>query len=53
MASAPHWTGRRRCRKRTSLANVKSLMEGLVDGVLPADLATFHLVEQEITRLQA
>lgn len=37
---------------RAPLANVRSLMEGLVDGVLPADPATFHQAEQEVTRLQ-
>lgn len=37
---------------RTPLASMRSLMEGLVDGVLPPNPATFHQVEQEVTRLQ-
>ena len=37
---------------RTPLANIKSVMEGLTDGVLPADPSTFHQVEREVTRLQ-
>jgi histidine kinase len=37
---------------RTPLANIKGVMEGLVDGVLPTDPATFHQVEREVTRLQ-
>jgi len=37
---------------RTPLANIRSVMEGLVDGVLPRDPATFHQVEREVSRLQ-
>lgn len=37
---------------RTPLANIRSVMEGLVDGVLPADPSTFHQVEREVGRLQ-
>lgn len=37
---------------RTPLANIKGVMEGLSDGVLPADPSTFHQVEREVTRLQ-
>lgn len=37
---------------RTPLANIKSVMEALVDDLLPADPATFHKVEQEVGRLQ-
>ena len=37
---------------RTPLANIKGVMEGLTDGVLPADPSTFHQVEREVTRLQ-
>lgn len=37
---------------RTPLANIRSLMEGLVDGILPADPGTFYQVEQEVVRLQ-
>lgn len=37
---------------RTPLANIRSVMEGLMDGVLPPDPSTFHQVEREVTRLQ-
>lgn len=37
---------------RTPLASIRSVMEGLVDGVLPADPTTFHQVEREVARLQ-
>ncbi|NOX62768.1 MAG: HAMP domain-containing protein [Chloroflexi bacterium] len=37
---------------RTPLSNIKSVMEGLVDGVLPAEPETFLSVEREVMRLQ-
>lgn len=37
---------------RTPLANIRSVMEGMVDGVLPPDPSTFHQVEREVGRLQ-
>lgn len=37
---------------RTPLSNIKSVMEGLIDGVLPAQPPTFREVEREVTRLQ-
>jgi signal transduction histidine kinase len=37
---------------RTPLANIRSVMEGVIDGVLPADPSTFQQVEQEAARLQ-
>ena len=37
---------------RTPLSSIKSVMEGLQDGVLPAESATFLSVEREINRLQ-
>jgi histidine kinase len=37
---------------RTPLASMRSLMEGVVDGVLPADFTTYSAVQKEITRLQ-
>lgn len=37
---------------RTPLANIKGVMEGLADGVLSAEPATFYQVEREVTRLQ-
>ena len=37
---------------RTPLASIKSTMEGLVDGVLPSDEATYLSVQREVTRLQ-
>lgn len=37
---------------RTPLSSIKSAMEGLVDGVLPAEPATYLNVQREVTRLQ-
>ncbi len=37
---------------RTPLSSIKSVMEGLEDGVLPAESATFHDVQHEVSRLQ-
>ncbi|MCF7944948.1 MAG: HAMP domain-containing protein [Spirochaetia bacterium] len=37
---------------RTPLASMRSLMEGIIDGVLPADFSTYSAVQKEITRLQ-
>jgi signal transduction histidine kinase len=37
---------------RTPLASIRSTMEGLVDGVLPAEAETFLGVEHELARLQ-
>ncbi|HID53385.1 MAG TPA: HAMP domain-containing protein, partial [Anaerolineae bacterium] len=37
---------------RTPLSSIKSVMEGLQDGVLPADPETFASVEREVNRLQ-
>jgi histidine kinase len=37
---------------RTPLSSIKSVMEGLQDGVLPAEPATFLSVEREVNRLQ-
>lgn len=37
---------------RTPLANIKGVMEGLVDGVLEPQPATFHQVAREVARLQ-
>jgi len=37
---------------RTPLSSIKSLMEGLVDGVLAAEPATFLNVQREVARLQ-
>lgn len=37
---------------RTPLSNIKSVMEGLQDGVLPAEPEIFANVEQEVNRLQ-
>jgi signal transduction histidine kinase len=37
---------------RTPLTGVRSIMEGLVDGVLPADPETFLNVQREVGRLQ-
>jgi two-component system sensor histidine kinase BaeS len=37
---------------RTPLASIKGYMEGLIDGVLPADPATFHRVYREADRLE-
>ena len=37
---------------RTPLASIKGYMEGLIDGVIPAELATFRQVHHEADRLQ-
>jgi len=37
---------------RTPLASIRSMMEALVDGVLPADAATFVDVQREASRLE-
>ncbi len=37
---------------RTPLSSIKSVMEGLEDGVLSAEPATFHDVQREVGRLQ-
>lgn len=37
---------------RTPLTSIRSVMEGLIDGVLPADQDTFIAVQREATRLQ-
>ncbi|MCL4507716.1 MAG: ATP-binding protein [Chloroflexi bacterium] len=37
---------------RTPLSSIRSTMEGLIDGVLPAEPATFLDVQREVTRLQ-
>ena len=37
---------------RTPLSNIRGTMEGLVDGVLPAEPATFLRVQREVARLQ-
>jgi len=37
---------------RTPLSSMRSVMEGLVDGVLPAEPATFVNVQRELSRLQ-
>ncbi len=37
---------------RTPLSSIRSVMEGLVDGVLPAESATFLSVQSEVSRLQ-
>jgi signal transduction histidine kinase len=37
---------------RTPLSSIKGIMEGLVDGVLTAEPATFLLVQREVARLQ-
>ena len=37
---------------RTPLSSIKSVMEGLEDGVLTAEQATFHDVQHEVSRLQ-
>ncbi len=60
MAEALEQTERRRLELigdvahelRTPLASIKSSMEGLVDGVLPAEPGTFLNVQREVTRLQ-
>ncbi|HEY66156.1 MAG TPA: cell wall metabolism sensor histidine kinase WalK [Caldilineae bacterium] len=37
---------------RTPLSSIKSIMEGLIDGVLPPEPATFLDVQREVARLQ-
>ncbi|RME48998.1 MAG: sensor histidine kinase [Caldilineae bacterium] len=37
---------------RTPLTTIKGSMEGLIDGVLPADPATFQQIHREVERLQ-
>jgi histidine kinase len=37
---------------RTPLSSIKSLMEGLIDGVLPVETATLLDVQREVSRLQ-
>jgi signal transduction histidine kinase len=37
---------------RTPLSSVKGMLEGLVDGVLPSEPATFLSMEREVARLQ-
>ncbi len=37
---------------KTPLSSLKSVMEGLVDGVLPAEAATFLDAQREVSRLQ-
>ncbi len=37
---------------RTPLSSIKGTMEGLVDGVLPAEPATFLGIQREVSRLQ-
>ncbi len=37
---------------RTPLSSIRGTMEGLVDGVLPAEASTFLGVQHEVTRLQ-
>ncbi len=37
---------------RTPLSSIKGVMEGLLDGVLPAEPATFSNVQREVSRLQ-
>ena len=37
---------------RTPLTSVKSAMAGLIDGVLPAEPATFLTIQREVSRLQ-
>jgi len=37
---------------RTPLSTIKGYMEGLIDGVLPADISTFQLIYRETDRLQ-
>lgn len=37
---------------RTPLGNSKGLLEGMMDGVLPADPATLYQVERELNRLE-
>ncbi len=37
---------------RTPLSGIKGVLEGLIDGVLPAEPATFLTIEREMARLQ-
>jgi len=37
---------------RTPLSSIKSAMEGLIDGIFPADPATFLNIQREVGRLQ-
>jgi signal transduction histidine kinase len=37
---------------RTPLSSIRSVVEGLADGVLPAELSTFLDIQREVTRLQ-
>lgn len=37
---------------RTPLSSIKSVMEGLTDGVLPPEPETFQMVQTEVSRLQ-
>jgi histidine kinase len=37
---------------RTPLSSIRGVMEGLIDGVLPAEPATFLSVQNEVSRLQ-
>ena len=37
---------------RTPLSSIRGIMEGLVDGVLPAEPATYMRVQREVARLQ-
>ena len=37
---------------RTPLTSIKSAMAGLIDGVLPAEPATFFTIQREVSRLQ-
>ena len=37
---------------RTPLASIKSAMAGLIDGLLPAEAATFLTIQREVSRLQ-
>jgi histidine kinase len=37
---------------RTPLSSIRSVLEGMVDGVLPAEIATFQDMQKEVRRLQ-
>ncbi|MDZ7794239.1 MAG: HAMP domain-containing protein [Spirochaetia bacterium] len=60
MAEALHSTETRRVELignvahelRTPLASMRSLIEGVIDGVLPADFSTYSAVQSELSRLQ-
>lgn len=60
MAEALHSTETRRIELignvahelRTPLASMRSLMEGVIDGVLPEDFSTYSAVQTELSRLQ-